>query len=68
MVDATEQAHGGGDVDGRDDGFLEAEAYELDAFHDIELMRPEVVVGGVGAVCEDYHGHVEGEGVDDYHG
>ena len=68
VVDAAEEAHGGGDVDGGDDEFLEAETDELDAFHDVEFRGPEAGVGGVGAVGEDYGGEVESYGVEDYHG
>lgn len=47
---------------------MEAEADELDAFHDVELGGPEVGVGGVAAVCEDDGGDVEAYGVEYYHG
>ncbi len=41
------------DIDGRDDGFLDAEAGQLDPLHDIEFTNPGVGIGRVAAVGED---------------
>jgi len=46
---------------------LDAEAHELDPFHDVEFGRPEIGVVAVGAVGEDDGGDVQADGVDYYH-
>ena len=45
VVDAAEQANGGHNVYGGDGEFLQAEAHQLDAFHDVELRSPELSIG-----------------------
>ena len=68
VVDGAEDANGVFDVEDRDEGFLEAEAHELDAFHDVEFGLPEIagaLGGGVDADGEDDGGDVEDKGVDD---
>ena len=67
MVDAAQEADRGNDVDGGDAKLLQAEADQLDALHDIELGRPVISIGGIGAVCEDDGREMESEGVKDDH-
>lgn len=46
---------------------MDAEADELNTFHDVELGRPEGGVFAVGAIGEDDGGDVKADGVDYYH-
>ena len=64
MIDSPEQSDGGNDVDGGDDEFLDTEPGELDSFHDVELVDPEVGVGRVATIGEDDGRKMQDNGVD----
>ena len=68
MVDRSQQPDGRGDVDGRDDKLLNAEAHKLDAFHNVELGGPIGSVGRVATVRKDDCWDVQGAGIEYDHG